>query len=125
MMSRGQGGQATIELALCLPLLAALAGAIMWVAGIATDHVRVWHAAREAARIAAVDADIDAIEGAATAGGLEDLDVVVEPAPEARTRGEAVTVTVSYRPAVGIPLLGVIAPGLVMSAHSTMRIERP
>lgn len=125
MTSRGQGGQATVELALCLPLLAALAGAIVWTAGIATDHVRLWHAAREAARIAAVDADIDAIEAAATAGGLEDLEVVVDPAPEARTRGEAVTVTVSYRPAGATPLLGAVARGLVMSARSTMRIERP
>lgn len=125
MTPRRDEGQATVELALCLPVLVVLMMGVTWVAGIATDHVRLWHAAREAARVAAVDHDPEQVEAAALAGGLDDLDVTIDPAPDARVRGEPVMVTVSYRPAARVPLLGSLGGGLVMSARSTMRIERP
>ncbi|HWC15317.1 MAG TPA: TadE family type IV pilus minor pilin [Actinomycetota bacterium] len=125
MTPRNDDGQATIELALSLPVLVVLMMVMVWVAGLATDHVRVWHAAREAARVAAVDHDPEQIEAAAAAGGLDRLDVTVDPSPDARIRGEPVTVTVSYRPGAGVPLLGSLGGGFVMSARSTMRIERP
>lgn len=125
MRPASDAGQATIELALCLPVVAAVLGLVVGAAGIATDHVRLWHAAREAARVAAVDAGADEIHAAAAAGGLDHLDVDVEPEAHARIRGEPVTVTISYRPAADIPLLGRLARGVVMSARATMRIERP
>lgn len=125
MTRSADDGQATVELALCLPVLAVLLTIVVWAAGFATDHVRLWHAAREAARVAAVDADEQQIEQAAAAGGLAGLVVSVEPRPDARVRGEPVTVTVTFRPAADLPLLGALARGFVMSARSTMRIERP
>ena len=125
MNRTSESGQATIELALCLPILAALLAIVAYAGGVATDHVRLWHAAREAARVAAVEHDPSAIKAAATAGGLQDVDVTIEPSPEGRVRGEPVTVSVSFEPAGEVPLFGPLVDGMSMTARATMRIERP
>ena len=118
-------GQSTIELALCLPLVALLMAAVIEAAGLATDHVRVWHAAREAARVAVVDPDVSAIREAASAGGLDGLDLAVEPRPEERVRGEPLTVKVTYLAGSHLPLIRRFFAGITMHASATMRIERP
>ena len=55
--ARGDHGQATVELALCLPVVVIALLAVLQVAVVARDHVLVAHAAREAARAVAVGAD--------------------------------------------------------------------
>lgn len=125
MRARSQGGQATVELALCLPLLALLAGALVEVGCLAVDHVRVWHAAREAARVAVVDPDPSAAVEAAGRSGLEDLQIEIEPEPGARVQGDPLTVTVSYVPRAAVPVIGALFRGIVMRAGATMRIEQP
>lgn len=122
---RSQRGQATVELALCLPLIAFLAAVLVEIGCLATDHVRVWHAAREAARIAVVDPDPAAIDDAAAHAGLDGIEIEVEPAPEERVQGEPLTVRVTYVPHPTVPLVGMIFDGLVMKASATMRIEEP
>ena len=52
--SRGERGQATVELALCLPMLCLLLLGVVQVAVVVRDHLAVQVAAREAARAAAV-----------------------------------------------------------------------
>ena len=52
-----QRGQATVELALALPLVCLLLLAVLQVAVVARDRLAVEHAARAAARAAAVSAD--------------------------------------------------------------------
>jgi hypothetical protein len=94
-------------------------------AGLATDHVRVWHAAREAARVAVVDPDAGAIREAASAGGLDGLNLAVEPRPEERVRGEPLTVRVTYLADSRLPLIKRLFAGITMRADATMRIERP
>lgn len=122
---RSQRGQATVELALCLPLVALFAAVLVAIGSLATDHVRVWHAAREAARVAVVDPDQTAIDEAAAGAGLDGIEVEVEPLPEARVQGEPLTVRVTYVPHPTVPLVGWIFDGLVMKAQATMRIEQP
>ena len=122
MRSRDDRGQATVELALCLPLVALIAAALVEVGSIAVDRSRVWHAAREAARVAIVDADPQAIRAAATRD--LPLSVQVEPPPEARIQGEPLRVHVTYEREI-VPLLGALLGEVEMSADAVMRIERP
>ncbi len=124
-LRRGEGGQATIELALCLPILAVLGALLVEAGGLATDHVRVWHAAREAARIAVVEPNAAEARAAAERTGLDGIEMTIDPGIDARIRGEPLTVTVAYSPAGRIPLIGGLLDGIVMTGSATMRIERP
>lgn len=123
--TRSEYGQATVELALCLPILAVLIALLVEAGGLATDHVRLWHAAREAARVAVVEPDPSQARSAAERAGLAGIEVTIEPTTDARVRGEPLTVTVIYRPAGRVPLIGRLFTGVVMRAEATMRIERP
>lgn len=114
-----------MELALLLPFVALLAGCLVEIGCLATDKVRLWHAAREAARVGAVDGDPKAIREAAEAAGLRPLEVRVDPGSEARIQGEPLTVAVSYRPATKVPVIGSLLGRDVMTAEASMRIEQP
>lgn len=121
----GEGGQATVELALCLPLLALVLGALVELSLLASDQVRLWHAAREAARAAAVEPDASAAEAAAAQVGLDAIVVSVTPDAAFRVRGEPVTATVTYRPPGHVPLLSEAVSRLELEAKAVMRIEQP
>lgn len=118
-------GQTTVELALCLPLVALLLGAVVEVGLLVADQGRLWHAAREAARIAAVDDDEDAIQAAASKGGLSPVEMTTEPRAIHRRQGDPVTVDLTYRPAGRVPLVGEWFERLELHAAATMRIEQP
>jgi Flp pilus assembly protein TadG len=122
---RSADGQATIEIALCLPILALLIALLVEAGGLATDRVRLWHAAREAARVAVVEPIEAEARAAAERSGLPGLEMTIEPGIDARVRGEPLTVTVTYRPGGRVPLIGRLFHGIVMRAAATMRIERP
>lgn len=93
---------------------------------IGLDQIRLWHAAREAARVAVVDPDPDEIQAAAERSGLANLRVGVEPETAVRTAGEPLTVTLAYRPDGYFPLFGeAFFGGLTLRAEATMRIESP
>ena len=91
---------------------------------IAVDQVRVWHAAREAARVSAVDPDPAAARAAAERSGLANPHVTIEPGAEERSPGKATTVAVSYAYAARVPLLGALFERVELRAEATMRIER-
>lgn len=118
-------GQATVELALCLPLVALLLGVVVEVGLVVGDEARLWQAAREAARVSAVDGSVGRVEAAARSVGLEPLAVEVEPEPRYRVAGRATSVTVRYRPVARVPLLGRLVPRRALTAEVTMRIEQP
>ena len=124
-MPNRERGQATVELALCLPIVAALLAVLVEFAAIGTDHLRVWHAAREAASVGIVDPSAGRIRDAATAGGLTPLDIEVTPGPHDRVRGEPLTVRVAYASDATVPLIGPLLRGTPLEAEATMRIERP
>jgi hypothetical protein len=124
--SRDQGGQSTVELALALPVLALILSGLVEAGMIGLDQIRLWHAAREAARVAVVDADHDEIRAAAERGGLHNLEMRVDPLTSVRTAGEPLTVGLGYRPDGHIPIFGdALFGGVTLHASATMRIERP
>ena len=124
-MTREETGQSTVELALCLPLVAIVLAVVVQVGVVARDHVRVWHAAREAARVAAVDADEASVTEAAESVGLEPITVSIDPARIDRRQGEPVTVRVEYPPSIRVPVVGRLFEDLTLDAEASMRIEQP
>jgi hypothetical protein len=117
-------GQAAVELALVLPLVAALALALLQVALVVRDQVLVVHAAREAARAAAVSDDPGAPRAAALAGaGLApdrtDVEVSGREGPGSRVR-----VLVRYAAPTEVPVIGPLVGDVGLSGSATMRVER-
>lgn len=113
-------GQATVELALVLPLVLTLALVVVQVGLVARDSVRVTHAARSATRAASVGLDDETVRRAASRdSGLAPsrLDVVIAH------DGDWVTVRVTYRCPTDVPLVGTIAPVVMLRAQLTMRME--
>ena len=121
---RREEGQATLELALCLPVLALVFAGVVEVALIGVDQVRVTHAAREAVRVSAVEPDAAAARDAAAASGLDGLEVSVEPGAEERSPGHPTTVHVAYPYRARVPVVGKVFERFVLEADATMRIEQ-
>jgi TadE-like protein len=120
-----QRGQTTVELALCLPVVAFLLTALLQVGVVVSDQTRLWHGVREAAREAAVDPDPAQITRAAERSGLAPLSVSVRPPAAYRSQGEPVTVALRYRPRPVLPLVAPIVGSIELRATATMRIEQP
>ena len=117
-------GQAAVELALALPLLVFLLLGLVQFGLLVRDQVLVVHAAREAARQAAVDPAPDAARRAATASsGLVPgrLHVIVtgRGGPGSRVRA-----SVRYRAPTDVPLVGPAISDFEMTASATMRVEK-
>ena len=114
-----------MELALCLPILAFLAGILVQIGIVVSMQTRLWHAAREAARVAVVDPDENAIAAAARSSGLSGIEMTVDPPSHHRRFGEPLTVELALRPSGGVPLVSSMFTGMTLRAHATMRIEQP
>jgi len=117
---RGQGGQATAELAVVLPVVLLLVLALIQAALVLRDDLAVAGAAREAVRAASLDPDPARAERAAAAV-LPGATVHSEPRPAV---GELVRVRVSYRSPTTLPLVGPLLPDPVLVARAAMRVER-
>lgn len=120
-----EAGQTTVELALLLPLVVAVLAALFEVGMIGLDQLRLWNAAREAARTGVVDPEPATIRSAAERSGLQPLEIAIDPETLARTAGEPLTVDLAYRPEGRVPLIGALIDGVTLHASATMRIERP
>jgi len=116
----GAGGQSTVEFALLLPVVVALAAAVLQVAVIGRDQLMVVHAAREAARVASVDPDVRHVRSAARRV-VPDADVELGARPPI---GEPIGVRVRRRITTHVPLLGALAPELTVTATATVIVER-
>jgi Flp pilus assembly protein TadG len=115
-----QRGQAAVELALALPLVALLLLAVVQVGLVVRDQVLTVHAAREAARAAAVDPRAAAARGAALAGsGLDGHRLTVD----LDKSGDQVGVVITYRAPTSLPLIGALLPDLTLRAKAAMRAE--
>lgn len=115
-----EGGQATVELALVLPVLVALAIALIQAALVARDQVLVVHAARAAAREASVDAPAGDVRAAAERV-LPGAVVDIAPKPPV---GEPRAVEVRYVCRTDLPLVGALFPDPELRARAVMRAER-
>lgn len=122
---RGDRGQASVELALLLPVVVLLLLAVLQVGLLARDVVLVTHASREAARAAATDPEPGAARAAANASsGLDPdrLDVTVSGRGAA---GSRVRVEVTYQAQTGVPLIGALLGDRTIRSTATMRVEPP
>jgi Flp pilus assembly protein TadG len=120
---RGQGGQSTVELALLLPVVVLLLLAVLQVGVLGRDVLLVAHAAREAARASAVDADPGAARRAALASsGLADDRLDVQVRGRAGP-GSRVEVVVTYRAPTAVPVVGRLLGDRTLRSAVTMRVE--
>lgn len=114
-------GQATVELALGLPIVCLAVLLVLQLALVGRDAVLVTHAAREAARAAAVDptgrAALDGATASSTALDPHRLDV------DLRRRAGRVSVEVRYQAITGLPLVGRLVPDPELHAGATMLEE--
>ncbi len=121
---RGDGGQATVELALVLPVFVMLMLLLVQVAVLVRDQVMVIHAAREGARAAAVTgANADAAEKAALAAAglpLRSTDVLTTPPG---TKHDLVRVQVQYTDSTDIPIIGRLLGDVRVTGTVSMRVE--
>ncbi len=124
--SRGTGdeGQAAVELALVLPLVAILLLGLVQVGLIVRDQILVVHAAREAAREVAVDGSPGVPERAATASSTLDPGRLTVESSNRGGPGSRVTIRVRYRAPTDVPLVGGAIPDITLEASATMRVER-
>lgn len=118
---RRDRGQATVEFALALPLVAVLVLGIVQLVVVARDQLAVELAAREGARAAAVAA---APTSAATAAAERAVDLAPIEVSVSESDG-LVTVTVRHRSATDVPLIGLAIGDVEVAATVTMRREPP
>ncbi len=126
-------GQAIIELALALPLVVLLVFGALDVGRLFNAQIVITEAAREGARIAAVecalgttDCAIDVntrVQSALTGLDPTQSSVILSPGPY--TSGDAVTVQVDYTIGFITPLIGTLIPGspFTLTGATTMRLE--
>jgi Flp pilus assembly protein TadG len=108
-------GQATVELALMLPLIAALLLLILQVVVICQAQLALQNGVREAARSCAVELSCDATETVRA--------VVASPVAVTVQRSGSVQVDGTTRVAVFVPLLRQAVNEVELSARAVMREE--
>lgn len=114
-------GQAAVEFAIALPLVAVMVLGIVQVLVVGRDQIAIELAAREAAREAATAASPASVADAAArrATSLRPLEVVAEVA------GDSVTVTVRYHERTTVPIVGSMIGDVALTASVTMAREPP
>ena len=120
---RRSAGQAAVELVLALPLVAVLLLGIVQVGLIVRDQVLLVHAAREAAREAAVGGTPAQARSAALAGAPLTpgrLTVTIRGHGPGSSR---VIARLHYKVRTNIVLVGPLIPDVALEAHAAMRRE--
>lgn len=123
MKRRDGGGQASVELALALPLVALLLLLVAQLGLLVRDQVLVVHAAREAARRAAVDPAPDAPRAAAVGAAPLEPDRLRVELDSPAAQGQPVAVELSYRSPTSAPIIGPLLPDIVLHGRASMRRE--
>jgi Flp pilus assembly protein TadG len=128
-LSRGDNrGQATVELALILPVILVVLFGIAEFGRAFSDYLTLQHAVREGARsgvTGATDLEIAArVQACAPNLDPSRLSVTIAPAESMRLRGDYLTVSVAYRFAFEVPLFQRLAGAAFdLKAALTMRVE--
>ena len=116
-------GQATVELALLLPLLVTLLLGVIQVGLVVRSSVAVTHATRAAARAVVVDPSTAAARAAARRStSLASTSLTVTVSGDRRSGGW-VSVQVSYRDPTDVPLIGRLLPTVTLSDRLVVRVE--
>lgn len=124
-----EGGQATLEAALTLPIVLIALLLIVQVGIVVRDVLALTQAAREAVRAAAVTGDDDAArEAVRRSAGPLDADAIelsISPPSSQRRTGDAIDVELRYVERLTIPVVSrIVALDLPLRASATMRAER-
>ena len=117
--SEPDSGQATVELALVMPLIIGLLLVILNVGLVVRDQLAVWHAASAGARAASISPDSpDVVQQAVEA------EVQLRPLHLRIVRdGDLITVEAKYPRTIGLWVFKYIAPPLILSATVTMHVQ--
>ena len=117
--SRPDSGQATVELALVMPLIIGLLLIILTAGLVVRDQLAVWHAASAGARAASISPDSpDVVQQAVEA------EVQLRPIHLRVVReGDLITVEAKYPRAIRLWLFKFITPPLILSATVTMHVQ--
>lgn len=121
--SETEDGQASVELALTLPVIVVLLLTILQAGLLARDNLLVAHASREAARAAAVDPDPGAARAAAEESSGLSADRLEVSVSGRGAPGSRVRVEVRYRAPTAVPLVGALLGDRTLRATTTMRVE--
>jgi Flp pilus assembly protein TadG len=116
-------GQATVEVALVLPVVVLLLLAVVQVGLLVRAQVLVTHMAREAARAAAVDSRPEAAVEAARAATTLDPNRLSVRVDGRSGPGSRVVVHVTYEVPTDVPLVGALLDDVTLEAEATMRVE--
>ena len=117
---RGRHGQASVEVALALPIVVIMAVGLVAVGLAVRNELAVGLAAREGARAAAVSAT-PATAAATAARRAEDLPIEVATTIDAST----VTVTVTYVDEFDVGIVGAMIGTVTHVGSATMALEPP
>jgi len=113
-------GQATVEFALLLPFVVVVLLALIQVGLLVRNRVLVTHAAREAARVAAVGgSDADAIAAALVSADLRTDRMSVDISRD----GERAQVVVQFTDPTDVPIVGGLIGDVALEATARMRLE--
>ena len=117
--SEPDSGQATVELALVMPLIIGLLLIILNVGLVVRDQLAVWHAASAGARAASISPDSpDVVQQAV------EVEVGLRPLHLQIVRDEQlITVEVQYPRTINLWLIKHIVPPLTLSASVTMHVQ--
>jgi Flp pilus assembly protein TadG len=118
--TRSESGQATVETALLLPLLAVFLLLIAHVGIVIRQQVLVTHASREAARVLSVENNPSRARAAVHRGAPDAETKFVRP----QTVGSYVEVTVTDRVESPLAILRIVLPGVTVTSTTSMRVEK-
>ena len=109
-----------MEVALAFPLIALMLLALVQITLVVRDQIAVVHAAREAARAAAVTngGPSDGVAAGRAATALDPSRLTVQV-----SKGAQVTAVVRYRSPTEVPLVGRLIGDVTVQASATMRAE--
>lgn len=123
---RSNRGQALVEFAIILPVLLLLITGMVDFGIVLNEYITVTHAAREAARVAAVGNNDAAVIMAAknAASTIDKGQLTVSVTPASRSSGTSVTVIVSNPIKIITPMASAFFPsGFSVQGASVMRME--
>ena len=117
--SKPDSGQATVELALVMPLIIGLLLIILTAGLVVRDQLAVWHAASAGARAASISPDSPDVVQQAVESEVQLRPIHLRIVRE----GNLITVEAKYPRTIGLWLFKFITPPLILSATVTMHVQ--
>jgi len=117
--SKPDSGQATVELALVMPMIIGLLLIILTAGLVVRDQLAVWHAASAGARAASISPDSPDVVQQAVESEVQLRPIHLRIVRE----GDLIIVEAKYPRTIGLWLFKFITPPLILSATVTMHVQ--